>query len=107
MAEGEPAVTQEIPGIQLHAQFGRHDADPATRRVGELDAREYRAGTVKVPGEVHIVEADCQTGAVGDELFEGGALFGNTHRNNAREGVSQRDDEQQTGHDRDRTLHPV
>ena len=70
-------MAQEIPGVEFDAQLRRDDAHAARLRIGELDAREHRAHAVQVPGEMHVVEAHRETGAIGDEFLEGGALLGN------------------------------
>ena len=50
---------------------------------------------------MHVVEADREPGAVGDEFLESGALFGNARGDDTREHQPERDDEQtQTKHDR-------
>ena len=78
-------MAQEIPGVELDAQLRRDDAHASLLRIGELDALEHRAGAVEGPGEMHVVEAHREPGAIGDEFFESGALFGNARGDDPRE----------------------
>ena len=105
--ERELAMAQEIPGVEFDAQLRRNHANSAGFRVGELDAREYGAGAVEVPREVHVVEAHGEAGAIGDEFLEGGALFGNPRGDHARQHHAQGDDQTDAKCDRCRAFHPL
>ena len=87
-------MAQVIPGVELDAQLRRDDAHAAALRIGELDALEHGAGAVEVPGEMDVVETHRETGAIGDEFFESGALLGHARGDDAREHHAERAEQQ-------------
>ena len=107
MSQRKLLVPEEIPGIEFHAQLRRDYPHPSTLRIGEFDALEHRAGAVDPPGEMHIVETHREPGAVGDEFFEGGALFGNSRGDDPREHRSDDGEQTQADADQHRPSHPM